>query len=348
MSIPTRIAIDTSVFRQHAYNFNFGSLMGLREYCTRTGSVVLLPEPIEREIHRHIHSFCEEAANSLLDAQRKLPSIRQIPEWKFWSVGRERLVYRLREVAFADLHSFLKDVHVERLGYDGLRIQPIMDAYDKCAPPFAPGSRKEFPDAIFVQMLKDYSALDLPVAVLTLDRGITNACEPHFHLHAFGSIAEFLSASNEQDSAMYELKQSLEGDLTNLDEAIAQAFENSPFSIREDWDGDVGAVRVKEVTYDELGIVSIGQKDCTVIFQAKVAYKAKVRYSDYSGAIYDREDERYYNLSEIESQVYHENVVNGICKWEFEGKPRQLGSVRDLELDQSGFWLSVAPMIELD
>jgi len=276
MSIPIKVFIDTSVFHQNGYNFESSSFSAFRTYCKSSDVSLLLPDPIEREIRRHIMEGCTDALNSLEALQKKSPFLKKLSNWPYANTNKYWLNYDLSRSLNAEFDLFLADVKAEKLGYDKVSLSAIMDRYDSCKPPFSPKKRKEFPDALSLEILSQYSAMDAAIAVITNDTDIQTACTTLPNLHTFKSIGEYLEAFNTVDNTLPQLRKALMQEVSVLDVAIKDFIRDASFSVIEDWEGTVENVEMENIEYRDFQVVSIGQHDFTVLFDAKVFYSADV------------------------------------------------------------------------
>jgi len=67
MSTPTTIFIDTSIFDQSAYDLNAASFRAFRLLAKPIRLKLLIPDPIAREIHRHISERSHAALKSIAE-----------------------------------------------------------------------------------------------------------------------------------------------------------------------------------------------------------------------------------------------------------------------------------------
>jgi hypothetical protein len=144
MSIPTAVFLDTSVFDEQSFNFSSTALSTFVPACKNRKLKLLLPDPTEREVTRHMTERSEEVAGLFEKAHRAAPFLRK---WKGFP-PRENRRGEMRQVATREWFAFLNQFEVVKLNYDGMNVAKIMNWYDAGEPPFDKGKkRKEFPDA---------------------------------------------------------------------------------------------------------------------------------------------------------------------------------------------------------
>lgn len=61
MSVPTAVFLDTSVFDGQSYNFSSTAFSTFLPACRSRQLKLLLPDPTEREIKRHMAEKAQEA-----------------------------------------------------------------------------------------------------------------------------------------------------------------------------------------------------------------------------------------------------------------------------------------------
>jgi hypothetical protein len=87
MSVPNVIFVDTCVFDEQNYNFDSLALSSFIAAVKGHSFVLLLPDPIQREVNRHIKTRSLDALKALENAKRKAPFLSK---WKSWPLGLKR------------------------------------------------------------------------------------------------------------------------------------------------------------------------------------------------------------------------------------------------------------------
>lgn len=131
MSIPTAVFLDTSILDGQQYNFESIALSTFVPVCKERGLTLLLPEPTEKEIERHIRERSSDALAALAEARRKAPLLTKwpgLPRPTAKSESVERL--QVYGIARREWEVFLKQFNVVTLGYDGLDIKKVMLWYE--------------------------------------------------------------------------------------------------------------------------------------------------------------------------------------------------------------------------
>ena len=116
MSVPNAVFIDTCVFEELAYNFDSEVLRAFLEVAKPRKVRLIVPDPTQREVWRHIKEKTDEVVKALEDARRKAPFLSK---WKHWPTRGQidRLRWQLQEIADKEWQSFLRQLKVEKLDY---------------------------------------------------------------------------------------------------------------------------------------------------------------------------------------------------------------------------------------
>lgn len=314
MSVPSAIFIDTSVFDEQNYNFSSVAMSAFLKAVKDQKVTLLLPDPTQREINRHIKDRSQEVIKALEKAKRKAPFLKK---WKAWPAKRSdfRLDYELHKIANDEWNSFLGHFKVENLGYNGLALEEVMDWYDEQRSPFGAGrKRKEFPDALALAALLAYiKSNGVSVAVVSKDAGFEKACEFYSELLYFSSLTALTEALISADKRVAQVKKVIESDPTLIVEKIKENFLWLGFYHEID-EADIEDVEVDDVTIGKVRIIHIGGNEVAIAFEATVDYSAYVRADDHSTASIDSSEDWYMVLEEYRGTVQDQTEISGIAK----------------------------------
>lgn len=280
MSIPTAVFLDTSIFDGQQYNFASTALATFIPVCKERGLTLLLPEPIEREIERHIRERSADALAALAEARRKAPFLAKwpgLPQPTARSEGVERL--QVYGVARQEWQAFLKQFIVVKLGYEGLDVKRVMLWYENATAPFREGKkRKEFPDAFALAMLEAYAQKEkLYVAVVSADSDFKAACERFNCLLHFQSLPRLTELLLAVDARVEGMRSAIDSQIELLIEAIAEDLQNVS-CYHDDTSLEVYDVDFGEITTVEPSIVAVGDAECTITFYAALIARVTLRF----------------------------------------------------------------------
>lgn len=268
MSIPTAVFLDTSVFDGQSYNFSSVAFSTFAAACKDRKLTLLLPDPTEREVNRHLDDLSADAVALIEKARRTAPFVAQ---WK----GFPPRDIRPRDLYFVGLgewQSFLKQFEVVRLNYDGITIGKVMNWYDAAEAPFDRGKkRKEFPDAFAIAILSAYAEQhSCYVAVVSQDLDFKKACDRFPWLMYFQSLAvltELLLSVD--DSRISMLRSALDAAIDTIAEAAYEATFDVSFYANHGY-SEIRESEVQELDIADMRIVALGEHECTIAFDAVI------------------------------------------------------------------------------
>jgi hypothetical protein len=283
MSIPTAVFLDTSVFDGQSYNFSSTAFSTFVPACKQRSLKLLLPDPTEREIKRHMADRSTEAIGFIEDAHRKAPFLAK---WKAFPVRDLRKSDALH-VARMEWGTFLQQFDVVRLSYDGIPIGRVMNWYDAADAPFGKGSkRKEFPDAFAIAILSEHAEQNnCYIAVVSQDQDMKRACDRFgslMYFHSLPVLTELLLSA--EDSRVDAVKAVLDtsGSLDKLGEAAYEASLDVSFYSDNDY-SEINDSEVQNLDITDVRIVALGEHECTIAFDAVMRVEHRVRWVELSG-----------------------------------------------------------------
>lgn len=268
MSIPTAVFLDTSIFDGQQYNFQSTALSTFVPVCAERSVNLLLPDPTEREIKRHMMEWSQRASKALEEARRKAPFLAKWKGLPTDSIAFEKLKSDIHMLALGEWGMFLHALKVVRLDYQSVDMRRVMDWYDRIEPPFRDGpKRKEFPDAFALAMLEKYAKSEKgSVAVVSEDPDFKAACERFDRLLYFQTLPRLTEVLLSDDARIGAVQSALDNGGDALTEAV---FENLAYLSCYHVDPRVEVQNVEwEVKSLDTSIVGLGDGECTVAFYA--------------------------------------------------------------------------------
>jgi hypothetical protein len=300
MSIPTAVFLDTSVFDGQSYNFSSTAFSTFVPACKHRNLRLLLPDPTEREIKRHMTERSKEAIGLIEQAHRTAPFLAK---WKGFP-PRDSKPSGAIQTTLAEWLSFLKQFDVVRLNYDGIDVGTVMSWYHAMDPPFDKGKkRKEFPDAFAVAILSKYAEQNsCYIAVVSHDPDFKKACDRFPSLMYFQSVpvlTELLLAA--EDSRIAAIRAILDSSVDKIAEAVYPHTSLLSFYSTNDY-SELETSEVRELTITDARIVALGEHECTIAFDAVLNVGHDVRWHEPTGPDGDMQRigesvERYYDVS---------------------------------------------------
>ena len=339
MSIPTAVFLDTSVFDGQSYNLSSTAFSTFVPACKQRNLKLLLPDPTEREVKRHMAERSDEALAFIDKARRKAPFLAQ---WRGFP-PRDSNVTSLRipatpqsppilrrevsEVAAIEWQNFLNQFDVVRLNYEGVSLPKVMNWYDAVEPPFDKGEkRKEFPDAFAIAILSAYAEQHrCYVAVVSQDTDLKKACDRFLSLmyfHSLPFLTELLLSA--EDSRIGTLRAILDSSIDKIAEA---AYEEAASDLSFYGNNDYSEIReseVRDLKISDMRIVALGGHECTIAFDAVIRVAHEVEWFEPGPA---GQPERH------DATATEDYDVSGTAKVSLDEKTHALLSVPSVVLD---------------
>ena len=135
MHIPRTILIDTCIYDKNQYCFSSRWIEKFVQLAIAKKSTLLLPDPFEREVVRHIKERARAAQSAIQKACNEAPLINRWPRWH-GKKAVETAASEIESATMAGWAAFLKNFTVEKIYYQDIDLAQIMDWYDKQKPPF--------------------------------------------------------------------------------------------------------------------------------------------------------------------------------------------------------------------
>jgi len=326
MSFPTAVFLDTSVFAGQQYNFSSTALASFVPAANKKGLKFLLPDPTAREVQRQIKERSDEALKVIEEARRKAPFLSK---WRYWPQKPDLLSpeWEVRKIAREEWETFLGQLDVVKLGYDGIRIETVMNWYDSVRAPFREGKkRKEFPDAFVIASLSTYAAkTGTYVAVVSEDQDFKAACEHFGSLLYFPSLPRLTELLLLDDAKIAGLRDTVVAGKNVIEVAIIDGPADLIFNHLDD-KYSVNDASISSVQVTDVRIVGIGDRECTVTFDAEIDFEADLEWKRWR----DDPDEDYDIVYE---SVFDKAPISGTAKTELNAEKTAITGVTYLSID---------------
>jgi hypothetical protein len=349
MPLPRTIVIDTNVFDQHAYHFASPTIQKFVDLTKAEKFTLLLPDPLHREIKRHISEKSKKVAAALKNVTREAPLIYRWPHWP-GTKAAAKAAEDIEEATLADWDNFLKNFTAEKLGYKDIDLEKIMENYDRQQPPFGAGDkRKEFPDAFVIASVAAYSkANKTQVAVVSADPDIKKACALQPGLLYFSDLPSLTEALLDEAGKTRAIKAAVAANPTNIIACIREAFPELAFYPEEYPDGDVEDVKVQSVNLSNVRVISIEDGYCTIAFDADAEFSAYVSYDDPDSMVIDSSEDFRMALHTRAGTVTETANLFATIYLDFDEKWKAILSAYDLEFDTQTITIEARPPIRYD
>ena len=274
------VFLDTSIFDGQNYNFGSQAFVAFLKVFKDIDIPLLLPDPIEREIRRHLRQRAIEAIDHLETARRKAPFIAEWPRFPK-DLNLEDDTAQLQALADAAFEKFLKEVQVVRIDYKNVNLPKVMDWYEKGSAPFSSkgSKRKEFPDALAFEMVLQNAMTYSTVAVVSADKDFQRACEQLPNVLYVESLPKLTQNLLAEPEKVNELIYQIEEDIEKLEASVFPLIRGLPFyDFRGNY--EIFESEFTRIYFFELIIVGLGDNgECTLFFYAEAETVHKARWT---------------------------------------------------------------------
>ncbi|MCW1883670.1 PIN domain-containing protein [Luteolibacter flavescens] len=278
MSVPKTIFLDTSIFDEMSYNFEAASVVAFKRSIEGMNLTLVMPDPTEREIRRHINDKAKNAAATLEGLGRRFPPVRKLAGWPLVNKSGPTLAVSIYFKGIGSLHEFYKNFKLVKLGYEAVKIDTVMDWYDHGLAPFSEKKRKEFPDAIALMALGGYyNETGEGVAIISKDGDFRTGCERFPGLFYFPSLAAYSEALKGVDDRVAAIQLALGKDDTIITNAITDEFMESSFVAAYE-NGEVVETEFEDISETVYHVVGLGESSCSIAFELEFLFRATVEY----------------------------------------------------------------------
>ena len=337
------IFLDTEVFRSNGHNLN-SKMMKLLGRDVADGIFVLhITDVTLREVRRQIDAMETELRNRANKVARDL---------KRWN-NRHRYTRHhlpvpdaLSEPAqpsavYVEFERLLRhdwNAHVHSAA--DTPIESVLDQYFNRQAPFDKDGSKEFPDAITLLALQNWCAREQQnMYVVSKDEGVRRAADERDELIGIDSLEDlFALVADAQDHDVADTVSEA------FDEQLLHAALQDTLSRSIGWvgvlydgdryDADVTAVEmVKLEEIDDITALRIDQDRVYCVAHVKLLVSAEIDYLDVSGAIWDKEDGRYYGAESAVTEVRNMVTAKIFVELERDGEDMTLSSAQFITQD---------------
>jgi PIN domain-containing protein len=315
MSVPNTIFIDTSIVRGQGFNFESKAIRLFLSAAERRKLTLLLPDSTSREIRKHISACADAAIRALKEAYKQAPFLLKSDKWP--TMPGFAASWDLFAIGMSEWNQFMRKFALIRLPAEDVNLREVMEWYDSQRSPFSPRKQKEFPDAFALSSILAFAKRKrVSIAVVSTDPDFAFASNRFPELVYFPSLPALTEALLSSDERVGRIKSALERDCTFLKAAVSKEFENLPFRPADEPDGEVEDVRVSNIKFDDVHVVAIGDKECTVSFEASVDFTAYVQFDDSSTAVVDSSEGIFMPLHRFCGTVTDKAAITGVAKME--------------------------------
>jgi hypothetical protein len=294
------IFIDTQAFIQQGLRFENATLEKLKDLGSSGCINILISEVVKREVEYKLEEKFRLMSEKMNALKKDIVSLQlNIPENVENSFNQ--IHYFITTQLSSRWNNFLTEC--KSLILDSINVNPneLISMYFNGLSPFSDGKKKsEFPDAVSLLAIREWAnSNDQKVYVVTQDRDFNGFCKASKNLILLPSLAEFLDLFNRAEVRLgEEIHTIISAKEKTIIEYIHEQFLECSFSCSGIDDPDVGSVKVSEVDFDQVDIISIENGKVIVSVQASIFGSALIVGYDYTNGIWDREEKQYIHLEQ--------------------------------------------------
>jgi PIN domain len=346
MSVPSTVFIDTSIVRGQAYNFESKAIKLFLSAAGARKLTLLLPDATAREMRKQISARADAAINALKTAYQQTPFILKSEKWP--SMPGFAASWELFSIGLREWERFMSNFILVRLPVEDVSLREIMDWYDSQRPPFGPQKQKEFPDAFALSSIVAFAKRQrVSIAVISADSDFAAASSRFQELVYFPSLPAFTEALLSNDKRVGLVKGIFERDKTLLETAIGKEFQELPFYPVQEQDGEVEDVQISSVQFEDIRVVAIGAKECTVTFEADINFTAHVQFDDPSTAVIDSSEGIFMPLHRFSGTVADRANITGTAKMHLKEDWSDVEEVTLVQLNETEIGIEEIPRREV-
>lgn len=313
---PFCLFIDTSAYLKSKLDFSDAIFTKLKllieekKVHSLTSSIVKneLKKHIETTIrgdYKKINSACEKVDKLSLNLSSELRKIINIPTLdSFLDQDLER---------FDQQFQFLES---EVLDHNILDINVVFDNYFEGIPPFSEKKKEEFPDAIVLNTILSTVGKN-DCHIISTDPDWKAFCNLHDNLIYYDSIGAFINYCNEQGVAVTkEIQDAIKQKKNDITNYIQEQVKDYELSVSLDFNiaDDIAEITSEvECAYEsDFNVIDINEDkcSCTIDVNCLVSFMANVTGNDYNTALYDKEDNSWYFMDDVNLDISIERKFN--------------------------------------
>jgi hypothetical protein len=306
------VFVDTEAFVRANFQYASGPLHRLAALAKKKRITLHLTEITIQEVMAKIAENLVEIRRAA-KAFRKTGRILRNSTHPFSKTVFQEFEKETIEAELVDqFNHYLQESHTNVISIANSDVNTIFRRYFGGEPPFGEGKKKhEFPDAFVLASLEKWCKKnDQKMHVVSGDSDMQSACKLSENLISLGKIEALLELVTIEDQVMPELAQKmLKEHLELIERQAIDLLTETDFWV-EDYFGDVEEVVIDSVDLQEMYLWDLDtdwddstKEAASFELTYLIEFTAKITYEDHSYAIYDKEDDTYYGIEYVETEV---------------------------------------------
>lgn len=266
------IFIDTSIFRNKAFDLKNDSLKKLKELGQNEQIFIYTTSITKRECDKNLLEIIDEQASRINKLNIHLENVSQ-----------QAIDFNeLKETRLKNWTDFIIQSKTNEIPIYSGSVEEVFNRYFDNLPPFDSKNKKnEFPDAFVLETLMNWCEVKgEKLYVISSDKPFSNY--GNSEILTLNSIEEFLDLySKHNEAKLYELAQSsfelLKDEIINK---ITESFEIRHFVVPDLWDAEVNDVEVEQIILHQPYFINVTQDFCQIDIDIDIHFSASLSYDD--------------------------------------------------------------------
>lgn len=268
------IFIDTSTFRNKAFDLNNSTLKKLKELGGK-GEITLLTTSITaKECEKHLIEVITECESKVSKLNVHL-----------LVVGKDKIdVEEVKALNLEAWKRYLKESKVAEIPIYNGAVAEIFNRYFEAKPPFGIGNKKnEFPDAFVLETLKNWCKENKKkIYAISSDKPFSQYNEAEIiPLESIEAFLDLYLKNKKELEELYDLAQeSFEALEDQIKERFSREFENINFYTSDLWMAEISDIKVNDVVLHKPYFTEVNEDFCHVEFDIDIGFSGSVAYDD--------------------------------------------------------------------
>ncbi|PZU26007.1 MULTISPECIES: PIN domain-containing protein [Sphingobacterium] len=357
MELQTRnLIIDTQYFVQNVFDFNRKELVTLRNLIESGSANLYLTDITIAEVRKQIREKLSLAYDKFDTGDTRY--LKPLPEFKkILQSTRETFV----EEVLTRFDEFLEKWQVKIIESNEVNFLHVHELYSNMKPPFSVAKKKEFPDAFALEAIRMWRDNNKESAYLISkdddwQRYIkihkTTVNEETASLLYLEDISTFIDdVIRKEDEFKDRVKladNALKTHWNTIKENILKKLKMHGFESYGLEDEEIVDVYILDCRLLQSDILEV--KDSKASYELELDIDLIVKFSapDYESAYYDKENQEYLNLKNVDIFSKQWMLKDCVIDFTFNDKPKESFKILSLEFDQENFHVDFDDFIDIE
>jgi predicted nucleic acid-binding protein len=311
---PTRLVfLDTEVFIKVNFNYQSTSFKKLIELVEEKEVELYLTTITRQEILDNLAQEAKKAKSAFKQLHKEfrkkakiLDNLAELAQVLSFSFDEEKIDGELEQ----QFLNFLDEAKVNILSLEKVSSEEIFDKYFQKSPPFSEKKKYEFPDAFTIAVIEKKAEIEKKqIYVVSSDSDWASTCQENENLIWLDSLDKLLEKIIIETSKKLDLcYEYLENNLKAIEQKIADQFLEIEVVLSDAYEFvEFGSedieIEVHSVKIIDKSLVNVDKPFIIFELRAEISFSANISYDSLEMAVWDKEDERYYNVETVEDRV---------------------------------------------